>query len=30
LDIFKEITFGQAALLVVPLYAAIWLGHLRP
>src|SRR5436190_5526546 len=25
---FKEITFGQAALLVVPLYAAIWLGHL--
>jgi len=25
---FKEITFGQAVLLVVPLYAAIWLGHL--
>src|SRR2546430_2476673 len=25
---FKEITFGQAVLLIVPLYAAIWLGHL--
>jgi len=25
---FKEISFGQAVLLVIPLYAAIWLGHL--
>jgi uncharacterized membrane protein YfcA len=24
---FKEISLGQAVLLVVPLYAAIWLGH---
>ncbi len=25
---FREITFGKAALLIVPLYAAIWLGHI--
>jgi uncharacterized membrane protein YfcA len=25
---FKVITFGQALLLLIPLYAAIWLGHL--
>jgi len=24
----KEISLGKAVLLVVPLYAAIWLGHL--
>jgi len=25
---FKEISLGLAVLLVVPLFAAIWLGHL--